>query len=279
MRSTDRRDRIMRVRTTSSLAAALLVTAVLTVAPPASAATAPTVLASTGDSITRAFDVSSSTAFKDAPPLSWSTGTDSRVTSVLAHLGGTTKVTPYNDAATGKKMIDLDGQLRSAAAQGADGVTVLMGANDLCTSSASTMTAASTFRSQFQTALSDFFAARPGATVAVSSIPNIYNLWSVLHTSSSARFTWAVLGECRSMLASSNTEAQRQLVVAREALDNQALADVCATFASQGCHWDGLAVYNTRFSASQISTVDYFHPNIAGQNTLASVAWSSGPWQ
>ena len=275
----------MRLRAAVPLLPLLVAAGVLAAAPPASATVQPHVLAATGDSITRAFDVDGSHFLKDDPAESWATGTDSRVNSVASRLAARGPVTSYNDAVTGKKMIDLDGQLKNAAAQGADGVTVQMGANDLCTSSASTMTPTTTFRSQFDTALRGFFAARAAAgattpaTVAVSSIPNIYNLWSVLHTSSSARFTWSLLGECKSMLASRNTEAQRQLVVTQEIADNQQLADVCAAYAAQGCQWDGLAVYHTSFTASQVSTVDYFHPNVSGQAVLASTAWSSGPWR
>ena len=42
----------------------------------------------------------------------------------------------FNDAKTGAKMVDLDGQVTTAAGQGVQYLTVLMGANDLCTSSA-----------------------------------------------------------------------------------------------------------------------------------------------
>src|SRR5947209_5575772 len=102
---------------------------------PAHAATAPPhVLAATGDSITRAFDVNSSHAFRDDPAESWSTGTDTAVDSLFLRLGGASVLTADNDAVTGAKMGALDGQLQTAAAQGADGVTIEMGANDLCTS-------------------------------------------------------------------------------------------------------------------------------------------------
>ncbi len=275
----------MRVRAAVPLLPLLVAATVLAAAPPASATVQPQALAATGDSITRAFDVDGSHFLKDDPAESWATGTDARVNSVAARLAARGPLTALNDAKTGAKMSALDAQLATAASQGADAVTVEMGANDLCTSSASTMTPTTTFRSQFDTALRDFFAARAAvgattpATVAVSSIPNIYNLWSVLHTNSSARFTWSLLGECKSLLSSRNTEAQRQLVVTQEVADNQQLAEVCAAYAAQGCQWDGLAVYHTSFTAAQVSTVDYFHPNVSGQAVLASTAWSSGPWQ
>lgn len=267
----------MRLRSAVPLLPLLVAASVLAAAPPVSAAVQPRVLAATGDSITRAFDVDGSHFLRDDPAESWATGTDPRVGSVATRLAARGALTALNDAKTGAKMSALDGQLGTAATQGADAVTVEMGANDVCTSSPSTMTPTATFSAQFEVALTHFLAARPGATVAVSSIPNIYQLWSVLHTSSSARVTWALLGECKSMLSSRATETQRQAVLAQEEADNAALATVCANHA--GCRWDGGAVFATTFTAAQVSTVDYFHPNVSGQAVLASTAWSSGPWQ
>jgi lysophospholipase L1-like esterase len=273
----------MRLRTALPIVPLLVAVGVLAGAPPASATVQPHVLAAAGDSITRAFDVDSSHYLRDAPNSSWATGGDARVNSVASRLAARAPVTALNVAVTGAKMAALDGQLLSAASQGADAVTVEMGANDVCTSSVSTMTPTATFSAQFGTALKDFFAARAQSTtpttVVVYSIPNVYKLWSVLHTNPSARFTWAVLGECRTMLSSSATEAQRQVVLTQEKADNQALADICAAYAAQGCRWDGGAVFNTAFTSAQVSTVDYFHPNVSGQAVLAGVAWSSGPWQ
>ena len=127
-------------------------------------------------------------------------------------------------------MAALDGQLTTAAGQGVRYLTVMMGTNDVCTSSRSTMTPTATLQGQFQTALSDFFAADPGAQVLVSSIPNVYQLWSVLHSNSTARSGWSTFKICQSMLASTSTstststEADRQAVLSQEQADNAALA-------------------------------------------------------
>lgn len=248
--------------------------------PTASTNTLPSSMASTGDSITRAFDATSSGCFlSDCPQYSWSTGTSTAVTSQYQRIVKKNRKISgngHNNAVTGAKMGDLDRQLQVAASQSVDYVTVLMGANDLCTSSTSTMTPTATFQSQFQTALTNYFAARPSSKMFVSSIPNIYQLWSVLHTNFSAVSTWTLFGICQAMLSTSNSSADRQAVVAQEAADNNVLATVCAQFAN--CRWDGYATYNTAFSASDVSTVDYFHPSIQGQNKLASVTWAASYW-
>jgi hypothetical protein len=242
----------------------------------------PNSMAAVGDSITRAFDATSSGCLlSDCAQYSWSTGTAGS-SSVNSHylriLAANKKIrgAVWNDAKTGAKMADLDGQLQTAAGQVAQYATVLMGANDVCTSSAATMTPTATFESQFQTALTDFFAADPGARVFVSSIPNVYQLWSLEHTNPTAQFEWQTFGICQSMLSSSNTEADRQAVVTQEQADNNTLATVCQKFAN--CRWDNQSTYDYAFKTSDISRVDYFHPSVSGQDTLAGITWSASYW-
>ncbi len=248
---------------------------------PASAATVtlPNSMASTGDSITRAFDIDYLHVLQDSPQYSWSSGYNSKVNSEYRRILAANPAISgheYNDAKTGARMSALDGQLKTAASQHVQYVTVLMGANDVCTSSASTMTPTATFQSQFQQALADFAAADPGAHIFVSSIPNIYQLWSVLHTNSSAQSAWTLYGICQSMLSPTNSSTTRQRVAAQEQADNQVLASVCAGYAQ--CRWDGYATYNFSFPASDVSTVDYFHPNYNGQNDLARITWGASYW-
>jgi lysophospholipase L1-like esterase len=263
-----------------ALAVPLILLASLLVAAPGSAAVAlPNSMASAGDSITRAYDVTTNGCFlSDCPQYSWSTGTSTVNSHYQRLLAANPQISghAYNDAATGAKMAALDGQLKTAASQGVQYLTVMMGANDVCTSSRATMTPTATLQSQFQTALGNFFAADPGAQVFVSSIPNVYQLWSVLHANSTARSAWSTFKICQSMLASTNTEADRQAVLSQEQADNTALASVCGQFAN--CRWDNLATFNYRFAAADVSTIDYFHPSLTGQAHLAATTWSASFW-
>jgi hypothetical protein len=138
------------------------------------------------------------------------------------------------------------------------------------------MTSTATFRAQFSQATATLMAQDRKPYVFVSSIPNLYQLWQVLHTNSLARWAWANFHICQSMLAATNTETQRQQVVTREVAFNQVLADVCAAYAR--CRWDDKAVYNYRFSASQVSALDFFHPSLSGQAALAQVTWAASWW-
>ncbi|MDP9075172.1 MAG: GDSL-type esterase/lipase family protein [Actinomycetota bacterium] len=239
----------------------------------------PSSMASAGDSITRAFDVNGSRFLADSLPASWSTGSDVTVDS---HYRRIRRANPaigsnaFNDAHTGAAMADLDGQLKVAAGQGVQYLTILIGANDLCTPTAAAMTPTATFGAEFDQALSDFFAADPQARVFVASIPDIFQLWSTMHTDLRAQATWALARICQSMLSLSGTDADRRLVVAREVLDNAALGAVCGRY--RNCRWDGNAVYRARFSAAEVSDLDYFHPSVAGQAALAATTWAAGYW-
>src|SRR5215218_8644101 len=124
---------------------ALVVVLAGLVAQPATAASPPlpSSMAAIGDSITRAYDVCCS--YGDHPGQSWSTGSTS-YDGIASHYERIKQLTPaiaghgYNDAVSGAKMAAAPTQAGQAASQGARYVTILMGANDLCTSSVSTMT-------------------------------------------------------------------------------------------------------------------------------------------
>jgi len=274
------------MRRTLCLLPALLLLLVMP-ASPGSAASAqpsvarplPKVMASTGDSTTRAFNVDWCCVLQDTPARSWSTGTS---TTVLSHYRRLLSFDPriqgnaHNDAVSGARMSDLPRQMRLAAEQGADYVTVEMGANDLCRSSVASMTPTADFETQFRSALATFVEARPKARVLVASIPDLYRLWQLFHEDPVAQLVWSTFGICQSMLSASNTEAVRQQVVDHQEVLNATLAEVCAEFTQ--CRWDGYAVYDTPYSRSDVSPVDFFHPSTAGQNRLAAVTWARGYW-
>src|SRR5512132_1369505 len=239
----------------------------------------PSSMAAIGDSITRAYDVCCS--YGDHPGQSWSTGYTS-YDGIASHyerirqLNSAITGHGFNDAVTGAKMAAAPTQAGQTVSQGARYVTILLGANDLCTSSPSTMTSTDSFRASFSQAMTTLMAQDPDPYVFVSSIPNLYQLWQVLHTNSLARWAWANFHICQSMLGATRTEAERQLVVAREQAFNQILAEVCAQYSR--CRWDGGAVYNYQFTASQVSALDFFHPSLSGQAALARVTWNASWW-
>jgi lysophospholipase L1-like esterase len=239
---------------------------------------APGSIASTGDSITRAFNTGSF-PYIDAPQNSWSTGTNATVNSHFSRIRAANPAArAFNDAATGADMADLAGQAQRAIAQGAEYVTILLGANDACASSEAAMTPVATFGAQFAAALAGLSAGLPDARIFVASVPDVYNLWAIYRTSFSAQLVWSLAGICQSLLArpgsTSAADNARRLRVRQRVIDyNAQLAQTCAAYVH--CRFDGNAVFSTPFVRSDVTTRDYFHPSLAGQTKLAAVTWAA----
>lgn len=241
----------------------------------------PSSMAAVGDSITQAASTGGSLG-ADYPANSWATGTNATVNSHFLRLSELAPgLTAANLSVSGAKMADLPGQMASALALRPDYLTVLIGGNDVCTSSEATMTSVADFRSQFEAAMATI--STSGNThVYVVSIPRVTRLWELFKGNWWARTVWSVGKVCQSLLANPTSTAQadvdrRARVHQRNVDFNTVLAEVCQ--ATVRCHWDGNAVFNTVFQASDVSG-DYFHPSIAGQAKLASVSWTAGyTWQ
>jgi lysophospholipase L1-like esterase len=246
---------------------------------PASAhAAPPSSIASTGDSITRAFN-DCSFPFIDCPAASWSTGTASyshysRLRALNPAITGRT----FNHAASGADMADLQGQVAAVVGRGAEYVTILMGANDVCASSEAAMTPVDVFRAQFTSAMTTLTGGLPNARVFVSSIPDVHQLFQLYRFHLGANAVWAIAGICQSMLASpwsnSAADTQRRARVRQRNIDyNTTLGQVCASYTN--CRFDNNAVFSTAFVRSDVSTRDYFHPSVAGQTKLAGITWGA----
>lgn len=237
----------------------------------------PDSIAAIGDSISQATDVCC--FFGNWPGQSWSTGASSwgGVTSHYERVRSANRsAVAFNDSVAGARMRDAPGQAARAVQQRAEYVTILMGANDLCTSSAATMTSVDAFRAQFEETMRILEGLPQGSRVFVGSIPNVYRLWQVLRGNALAQSVWLIARICQSVLAPTNTEAARQQVVQRELAFNAILAEVCGRYAN--CRFDDNAIYNFDFQPSQVSSLDYFHPSLSGQALLARLTWARSWW-
>ncbi len=245
-------------------------------APAANAAVYPDSIAATGDSITRAFNTCAF-PFIDCPANSWATGTNATVNSFytrLLALNPGISGNLDNRARSGAQMDDLPGQITNVVSDGAEFVTVELGANDVCTSTEESMTSVASFRTNFEDAMDTLTERLPSTRIAVGSIPNVYQLWSLLNGNRSAVSTWNSFSICQSMLRNPTSrtredEERRLRVQDREEEFNAVLGEVCAEYAN--CQYDEGAGYEYVFEAGEVSTRDYFHPSVAGQRTIAAI--------
>jgi len=241
----------------------------------------PASMASLGDSITRGFNACG--WYTDCTSRSFSTGDYGSVNSHYLRIrakNGAINGRNLNDARSGAKADAMPGQAATAVSQGVQYVTMLIGANDACTSSEAGMTAVGTFRGHIDAALATLKSGLPGARVFVISIPDVKRLWFVGKGSFSARTAWSLFGICQSLLANPTStaaadEARRDRVRQRVVDFNTQLAQACAAY-GPNCAFDGNAVFNYPFTLGQVSGWDYFHPNTAGQTVLASVSYAAG---
>ena len=238
----------------------------------------PNSMSAIGDSITKGFNACG--FYVDCPTHSWSAGTtnNSHYQRILAK-NGSISGKNFNDSVTGADSADLATQATAVTNRHVDYVTVLMGANDACTSSEATMTDVATFGSRYSAALSQLANGTPGIRILAVSIPDIKRLWSIGKDSASARTAWNTYNICQSMLANPTSTLQadvdRRNRVQQRVIDyNVQIANACT--ATPHCKFDGNAVFNYQFVLSQVSGWDYFHPNDSGQQVLAEQTWRNG---
>lgn len=236
-------------------------------------------MAAIGDSITRATNVCC--WYGDHRRHSWSTG-GAWLDGIRSHYERIRSANPdfwwrnVNVAARGARMRHGPEQAAEAVSHGAQYVTILLGANDVCTSSPLTMTSVANYRARFEETLTTLTTGLPQARVFVASIPNVYRLWEIYRDSAVARTVWRTARICQSMLAAGNTEAQRQKVLKRVRAFNDVLAEVCGSYPT--CRFDGYALFEVPFARRHVSKLDFFHPSLSGQALLASVTWQRSWW-
>jgi hypothetical protein len=69
-------------------------------------------------------------------------------------------------------------------------------------------------------------------------------------------------------------EQRRLRVDAKNAEFNVRLSEVCAEYVH--CRFDNNTVFNYPFTATHVSSRDYFHPSITGQSVLSAETWRVG---
>jgi lysophospholipase L1-like esterase len=234
----------------------------------------PSSMAAIGDSITVGYG--SCFGLSDCLRNSWSTGDGVLVDSHYRRiLGGNPAMKGHakNYASSGATAAELAGQAGRAAAGHPDYLTVMIGANDACRT---TMTTTSTFTSQVDAALATVKARSPQTRILIVSIPDVYRVWEVGHTSTLARAVWKV-GICPSLLANPTSTATADVArrqAFRDRIDayDRALAAACSGYGHR-CRWDGGAIHRATFGLDKLSALDFFHPNSSGQDEIAKLTY------
>lgn len=238
----------------------------------------PDSMAAIGDSITQALAVNNE-SLTGAPEHSWATGGDPG-DDIVSHYERLSAARPsmtgnvFNNSIPGAKMADALAQAEVTVSQQADYIVFLLGANDVCTANAASMTPVDDFEAQFTAAMQRLTSGLPAAWIYVVSIPDLHNLWEVESGDLIATTIWNNAGVCQAVL--SENEDDRAAAQERNAEFNAVLERVCSAFPQ--CRFDGNAVYDYEFSSDEVGPIDHFHPSEEGQASLAEVSWANGYW-
>lgn len=233
-------------------------------------------LAVVGDSISVAASACGSQS--PCPDASWALGDSPDVDSIANRLATATGLRPEpvwvaRPGATVGGRAEALAPLRSATP---DLVLVEIGANDACAPSVADVTSPTDFAAEYAALLSGIRAAAPEARIVAFSIPDLLRLWDVGRSQPKAVSLWNSSPSCRSLLANADSDAPED-VQRRADIDatvdayNESIGLACADVTD--CVFDEGVVHAVQFSLEEISTIDHFHPSIAGQAALAASAW------
>jgi len=243
------------------------------------------------------FGVPSTTFGLDCPAHSWATGTG--VNSIYLRLRASNPaIDVANYGVTAAPVALLPAQAQEAAKQGAELVTVLIGANDACVpfQPHGTPTALPAFASQFRQAMDILSDAPSHPRILVASIPDVYQAWQLFHTNPNAVSRWSAEVLCPPLFDNATSTAPVdvarrdafRLLVAAYNLTEQ---EICRR--TPRCETDHGALFRTQLTRADIatlentggidapaeaivpSTADFLHPSIAGQNKLADILWTA----
>lgn len=212
------------------------------------------------------------------PAASWATGTDAAVDSIARRLSTLTGTAPEAVAVArpGAGIAERGTAFDPVRESGADLIVVLVGANDACAASVAAVTAVDIFAAGYRELLAGVRSAAPDAAIVAYSVPDLLQLWELGHTDAAAVRAWNSSTSCGSLLANAESKSAAD-TERRAAIDetvrgyNAAIAESCAEV--NGCTSDGGAVYDTVFTAADVSALDHFHPSLSGQAVLAASAW------
>jgi lysophospholipase L1-like esterase len=228
-------------------------------------------MAALGDSISRGFDITA--IAQDDLSDNWTTGTglpNSVANRLSAAVAPNYQVAVNNYAISGETVLGSASLFASQAglvsSHGNDVVTVEIGANDVCNGLVAG-TGATALRDHMISVLNLLVSSpHPPTVIALVSIPHIYSLTQIPALSSSAicQAAWQLL--CPNLqIGQSAFEAQWMAA-------NQALQDAAALVGGPVIY-DGGTISATNFALADVSSIDCFHPSVAGQAKIAGAIW------
>ena len=240
------------------------------------------------------------------PKRSWAAGLDGGVNSHATYLRGMARAkrqsfSVYNVAVTGATSSDpvhhndiahqVDAVLNWSEKnlkQGApDYVTLELGANDLCGDTNAEMTPVTTYGDSIRDGVARLLESNPKSKILIAGIPDVEHLRDVAYNSiltgigpyARCHGLWNSLKVCKNVLIENDPVKRNE--VAQRIADYMHELETITQEANEKFGADHVrfsrAVNAYRFTDAQIS-IDCFHPNRIGQQSLANVTWADSWW-
>jgi lysophospholipase L1-like esterase len=217
----------------------------------------------------------------------------------------------FNHAVSGAVMADFAAQANEVVSAAiatpfgkAGMVTILLGNNNVCSSSLDSMTDPVLFEAQYRAGLDILSAsdATKNAYIHVSSIPAIYWLWNAKRNDFWCRVIAWPFVPCENLLdnpdndcGSSNSHLDPDTIHPDDGpnclrrkefhamirdIYNPILKDVLQEYIADGRLPNAyfVDVFDIQFGADHINDGDCFHPSVKGHALLAQEEWSRSPW-
>ena len=207
---------------------------------------------------------------------SWTTGYSSQVDShykkIREILGDKIKV--FNTAVAGAKVEDIPSQVDKLLSSSIDYLTILIGANDICSWDNEYEADFSKFKYTFTSSVERIVVSNPDIKIVLVPVPNLIALWEKGSQNRSCRFKWRMFGICKSLLSSDNTKEKRDLFSIKLNRVNDFFYKISKLYSDNIRYNKTLGTYD--FDFEHISKRDCFHPSISGQNLISDLTWSDG---
>jgi len=224
-----------------------------------------------GDSITAGFNAG---GLFDHKRNSWSGGfaIDSHAVKLRAKLGQ--HVRSRNVAKSGAFISDLPRQagLLLRAGYRPDYVTILIGANDICTGQQKTEPLIKSSRLILDETLAKLRSSNSDVKIALAGVPNLPHLYNIMKEKPTCLKQWKSFNVCSTILLAKPEQI-------KEATHTwQSFNQMLEQFAADNPEHVKFAPKTSEpiFQTSEVSAIDCFHPNVRGQVFLSNSVWEQG---
>lgn len=230
----------------------------------------PYVMGALGDSISAGFNTF---RLGDNRALSWSTGAGQELVEShakkMADLLGR-PVETHNEAFAGATSLDLSRETSRLLRYKPDYVTVLIGANDICSWMGDYEKELAGFSQRLGNTVDRLVTANNNIRIVMPSLPNILEVYH-MGVANGCDALWNSVGVCKALFSSARTPAERADFGKRFVKLNNIIRDVAEHYPANAVYKPEVANY--QFPREFLSAIDCFHPSILGHNKIAELTF------